>query len=209
MTPAVEAEPKTYVAIGASDVVGVGADDPASQSWVNILHGMMQPDTRMTRLARSGITLREALEVEVPRAVASRPDVVTMWLSVNDVGRGVALSDYQTDLAKALSTLTRDTDATIYLLNVPDLSIILSSYGDEQQRSMIQGGVKQWNAAIAATAARFGGRVKVVDIYPISAEVLERPDYLSADGFHPSTKGYRRLAEVVWEAMGEGEDFQS
>src|SRR5438067_2144130 len=56
-------------------------------------------------------------------------------------------------------------------------------------------------AAIANLAATFGERVLVVDLFPVSAEVLEHPDYLSLDHFHPSTAGYRRLAEVVWGAM--------
>jgi lysophospholipase L1-like esterase len=202
MLDTVGPQPLSYVAVGASDVEGIGADDPGSESWINVLHGMMPPGTRLTRLGRGGITLHEALNVEVPRAVAARPDVLTMWLCVNDVERGVALNDYLKDLNKALRILTRQTDATIYLLNLPDLSLILPAE-DDSQLPLIQGGVKQWNAGIAATAAKFGDRVKIVDIYPISAEVLERPDYLSADGFHPSTSGYRRLAEVVWGVMRE------
>jgi acyl-CoA thioesterase-1 len=198
-----EEKPISYAAIGASDVVGAGADDPTSQSWVNVLHGMMPPGTRLTRLGRGGITLHEALAVEVPQALAAQPDIVTMWNCVNDVGRGIALNDYLRDLDKALSLLTRETDANIYLLNVPDLSILLPPQGDPTQRQLIQGGARQWNQGIAATAAKFRGRVHVVDILPISAEVLARPDYLSSDGFHPSTSGYRRLAEVVWEAIRE------
>jgi acyl-CoA thioesterase-1 len=198
-----EEKPISYAAIGASDVEGAGADDPASESWVNVLHGMMPPGTRLTRLGRGGITLREALAVEVPQAIAAQPDVVTMWNCVNDVGRGVALNDYLHDLEKALSLLTRETGGTVFLLNVPDLSILLPPGGDPTQRQLVQGGARQWNQGIAATAAKFGGRVRVVDIFPISAEVLARPDYLSSDGFHPSTSGYRRLAEVVWEAIRE------
>ena len=200
-TNLVENEHLTYAAIGASDVVGMGADDPSSQSWVNVLHSMMPEGTRLVRLGRNGITLREALAVEIPRAIAAKPDVITMWNCVNDVGQGVALNDYLRDLDKALGMLTRDERAQVFLLNLPDLSVLLSPQADTSQRQLVQGGALQWNAGIAATAARFGDRVKVVDVFPISAEVLERPDYLSPDGFHPSTDGYKRLAEVVWSAM--------
>lgn len=204
-----EDEPVTYAAIGASDVVGIGADDPSSQSWVNLLHSMMPAGTRLVRLARNGITLREALAVEIPRAVAAKPDIVTIWNCVNDVGQGVALDAYLRDLDKALRTLTRETDAAIFLLNLPDLSVLLPRETDPTQRQLVQGGAKQWNAGIAETAARFGERVGIVDIYPISAEVLDRPDYLSPDGFHPSTSGYRRLAEVVWSGMNTADEERS
>ncbi len=204
-----EAEPLTYAAIGASDVVGMGADDPSSQSWINVLHEMMPHGTRLVRLGRNGITLREALLVEVPRAVASRPEVITIWNCVNDIGQGVALNDYLRDLATALSMLTRDTDAEVFLLNVPDLSILLPMSADSPQRLLVQGGVRQWNEGIAQTAAKFRNRVLVVDIFPISSEVLDRPELLSSDGFHPSTHGYKRLAEVVWEEIRGHRDLEA
>jgi lysophospholipase L1-like esterase len=191
--------PIIYAAIGASDVVGAGADDPAGESWVNALHEKLPPGSRLERLGRSGITLHEANLVEVPQAVAARPDLVTLWNCVNDATGGVPLESYIEDLDRALSRLTGETGARVLLLNLPDISVL--SPLDAEQRALIQGGVRQWNAAIASAAAPLGERVRLVDLFPISAEVLERLDYLSADNFHPSTAGYRRLAEVVWEAV--------
>src|ERR1044072_1737269 len=81
----VEARPPGFAAIGASDVVGVGANDPGAESWVTLLHRRMPEGTRFVRLGRSGITLSEVLQVEVPQALAARPDIVTMWACINDV----------------------------------------------------------------------------------------------------------------------------
>ena len=62
--------------------------------------------------------------------------------------------------------------------------------------------MEQWNRGISEAAALYGDRVHVVDLYPISEEVLNHPEYISGDNFHPSSTGYRRLAEVVWDEIG-------
>ena len=200
-TPTAEPRPLVYAAIGASDVVGVGATDPSTESWVNALHSMMPSGTRFVRLGRGGITLREANMVEVPQAVAARPDIVTLWNCVNDALRGVPLADYIKDLRSALNMLTKGTDATIVVLNVPDISSLMTGNVDSQQATMIRGGIQQWNKAIAETAAEYGDRVRVVDLFSASDEIAEHPEYISPDNFHPSTTGYHRLAEVVWQTI--------
>ena len=197
--PAPPTRPITYAAIGASDVVGQGANNPAGESWVNVLHEKLPQGSRLVRLGRGGITLREANSFELPQAIAAQPDLVTLWNCVNDATGGVPLDAYLEDLNEALSRLTRETRAQVLLLNLPDISIVTAA--DEEQRELVRGGVLQWNAAITTVAATFGERVHVVDLFPASAEVLEHPDYLSPDHFHPSTSGYRRLAQVVWDAM--------
>ena len=196
-----EPRPLVYAAIGASDVEGVGATDPSAESWVNALHSMMPSGTRFVRLGRGGITLREANMVEVPGAVVARPDIVTLWNCVNDALRGVLLADYVKDLRTAMDMLTKGTDATVVVLNVPDISGLMPGNMDSQQAAMIRGGIQQWNKAIAETAAEYGGRVQVVDLFAASDEIAEHPEYISPDNFHPSTTGYRRLAELVWQTI--------
>ncbi|HUP27207.1 MAG TPA: GDSL-type esterase/lipase family protein [Chloroflexia bacterium] len=199
-TPSME-KPRVYAAVGASDVVGVGADNPAGESWVNVVHGMMPAGTQFIRLGRGGITLREANLVEIPRAVEAQPDIVTLWNCVNDAIGGVPVASYTSDLKQALDTLTRKTQARIVVLNIPDISSLMAGHLDPQQRQMVRGGILQWNAAIANTSAQYGDRVKLVDLFPISGEIAEHPEYISPDNFHPSTTGYRRLAEVVWQTI--------
>jgi lysophospholipase L1-like esterase len=198
--PAPEPRPMTYAAIGASDVVGVGADDPSNESWINVLHKMMPDGTKLVRLGRGGITLGEANRVEVPGAVEADPDIVTIWNVVNDATSGITLTTYLNDLNAALEKLTKETRAQVVVLNLPDITVLMEGL-PASQLDLIRGGVEQWNRAIAEAAARYGDRVHVVDLYPISGEVLNHPEYLSSDNFHPSSTGYRRLAEVVWEEI--------
>src|SRR3712207_1635423 len=76
--------PIRYAAIGASDTVGSGSRVPARENWTARIRAALPEDTVYERFARGGITLAQAVNVEVPRAIAFRPTLVTMWLSVND-----------------------------------------------------------------------------------------------------------------------------
>ncbi len=194
-------KPITYAAIGASDVVGVGANDPDHENWTSVLHSYMPEGTRFIRLGRSGITLREANTLEIPEAIATRPDIVTLWCCVNDATSGVSLTSYLEDLKTALTRLTKETQATISLLNLPDLSILARDAAAPEQRALIQGGVQQWNTSIADMATSYGDRVRLIDLYPVSKEVLAHPEYIAPDHFHPSTIGYKRLADLVWNSI--------
>lgn len=195
-----EQRPLVYAAIGASDVVGVGARDPSSESWVELLARYLPADTRLVKLGRNGITLNDANKIEVPQAVAAQPDLVTIWNCVNDATRGIPLALYTRDLKSALDRLTQDTEAHVLVLNLPDLSLLLPSSQDSR-RELIRGGIHQWNAAMSELAGNFGGRVTLVDLFPGSAEVLTRPELVSADSFHPSSAGYRWLADHVWSII--------
>ncbi len=190
-----------YAAIGASDVVGVGADNPATDSWVNVVYEHMPLGTRFVRLGRSGITLREANTLEVPKAVSARPDIVTIWDCVNDAVRITPLDQYSADLRKALNALTKGTGANILVLNLPDLSLLVQYSAYSAQRDLVRAGVQKWNAAIEQTVRAYDERVKVLDLFDVSHEALAHPEYISRDNFHPSTEGYRRLGDLVWAAL--------
>src|SRR5215212_9817740 len=60
--PAAAATPFTYVAIGASDAVGVGAASPETEGWVPRLGSLLGPDVRVVNLGVSGSTLAQALK---------------------------------------------------------------------------------------------------------------------------------------------------
>ncbi|MDQ3929784.1 MAG: GDSL-type esterase/lipase family protein [Chloroflexota bacterium] len=193
-------KPFVYAAIGASDVVGVGARDPSKESWVELLARYLPANTKLVKLGRNGITLNEANKVEVPQAVVAQPDLVTMWNCVNDATRGIPLAIYTRDLRSALDRLTQETEAHVVLLNLPDLSLLLPG-PDTTRRELIRGGIRQWNAAMSQVAAEYGDRVTLVDLFPGSAQVLTQPGLVSADSFHPSSAGYRWLADHVWSIM--------
>lgn len=192
-------QPRTYVAIGASDAVGVGASDPAREGWVPRLGERLGPDTQVVNLGVSGTILHWALQQQLPQALAADPDVVTVWLAVNDLNALISLASYQADLDALLGALRQGTHARILVGNVPDLAGVASYQALGIPPALLRWEVARWNRAIAAVAARHGATV--VDLTGTWTELGQHPEYLSADGFHPSASGYERLAETFYTAL--------
>jgi lysophospholipase L1-like esterase len=185
------ARPLTYVAIGASDAVGVGAANPERDGWVPKLGAQLGSDVRVVNLGVSGSTLSQALQEQLGPALDARPDVVTVWLAVNDLNARVPLNQYAADLDTLLGTL-ESTHARVLVGNVPDLAALAAYRGVDSEQVTAE--VDRWNAVIAATTARHGDTL--VDLHAHWQEIAEHPEYLSSDGFHPSAAGYQALADA-------------
>ncbi len=197
---AAERPPLVYVALGTP--VGMGLDDATEggQSWVDLLREKMPEGTELLTLGRRGVTLAEINQVEIPEAVEAGPDLVTLWQVVRDVVKGVALADYIKELHLALTAISRSTRATILLINLPDISLLTQGVSDEQ-RSLVRGGVVQWNRAISDAVARYGRRVRVVDIFPISEQLLLGLDGEAHESPAAGPDRNALLADTVWQTI--------
>jgi acyl-CoA thioesterase-1 len=189
--------PLVYVAIGASDAVGVGALDPARDGWVPVLYRKLPGEVHLVNLGISGSLLRDALVQQLPVAVDADPDLVTVWLAVNDFAAQVPLSEYRASLRELLTDLTTHTHAKVLVANIPDLTLVPVFGGNPPEA--LGTDIRRWNAAIADEAEAAG--VVLVDLYPYGAELATNPGLVAGDGFHPTTQGYRRLAEVMWATI--------
>jgi lysophospholipase L1-like esterase len=190
------ARPVTYVAIGASDAVGVGAAKPETEGWVPQFGARLGSNVRVVNLGVSGSTLGQALQEQLAAAIDAHPDVVTVWLAVNDLNAHVPLESYAADLDTLLGELEA-TQARVLVGNVPDLRGLAAYRGIDPAPLVAE--VDQWNAVIADGVERHGATL--VDLHAHWREVLDHPEYLSADGFHPSTAGYQALADAFAEAL--------
>jgi acyl-CoA thioesterase-1 len=196
-TTAPTAQGRTLVVLGASDAYGVGTYDPDRDSWPTSLSRQLRGQIHLVNLGVPGITLARATTQELPIAVDARPDVVVMWLAVNDFAAHVPLAIYATQLQSALHSLRAQTSARLYVANLPDLTAIpYLARGDQQALSSR---VADWNDAIAAACAREGATL--VDLYSDWRELRAHPEYISGDGLHPSSLGAQRLAEIFRQAI--------
>ena len=190
------ARPLTYVAMGASDAVGVGAANPDTDGWVPRLGARLGANVRVVNLGVSGSTLSQALEEQLGPAVDAEPDVVTVWLAVNDFNARVPLEIYAADLDRLLGQL-ETAHARVLVGNIPDLGALAAYRGVDPEP--LSKDVDRWNAVIADTTARHGDTL--VDLYSHWQDLANHPDYVSSDGFHPSSEGYQALAEIFADAL--------
>jgi lysophospholipase L1-like esterase len=185
------------VTIGASDAVGVGASDPAKTGWVPLLYQMFPAGTRLINLGISGATVQDAIDAELPIAVDSDPDLIVVWLAINDIRAQIPLDTYDQNLDTLLRTLSTRTRAKIVVANVPGLTA-LPAFADVPAATL-DAETEQWNSQISATVQRNGAAL--VDLAAYGSELAEHPELVSKDGFHPSDAGYKRLAAIIWDTL--------
>jgi acyl-CoA thioesterase-1 len=188
-----------YVAIGASDSVGVGATDPATGSWPALVAGRLPAGSPpYINLGVSGSLALQAITQQLPGAIAQKPNLVSVWLAVNDLNATIEPGSFADSLGQILDGLVQKTSATIFVGNVPDLRAVPVYAGADKAR--LFAGIQAYNDVIAKIAARYPDRVRVVDLFTGSAALVSTGT-VSQDGFHPSDEGYQLIADRFASAM--------
>ncbi|MBI3028038.1 MAG: SGNH/GDSL hydrolase family protein [Candidatus Rokubacteria bacterium] len=195
------AKPLTYVALGDSTVSGVGATDP-ERNYVSRLYERLRsayPAARVVNLGVSGATAANVVDGQLERAVALRPDLVTLSIGPNDVTRGRAAAEYEQDLETIFGMLLKETPAVLVVNLIPDLTLTPRFRGREGAAEVGRR-VARFNRALRGKARAHG--VEIVDLFAQSRrEVPRRPELIAADGYHPSDQGYARWAELMWRGV--------
>jgi acyl-CoA thioesterase I len=189
-----------FVAIGASETFGTGADRPATQNWPTDLGAHLPRGTQVVNLGVPGITAPEAVQGELPEALDANANLVTVWLGTNDIKDGVSLGDFQQGLDTILTQLASKTHAHVAVANIPDLTLLpfFNSYDHKQ----LSGEVQAWNKVVAQEITAH--QDILLDVYDQSSELLGHSDYLSQhpyDGLHHSTLGYQQIADYFYQVL--------
>jgi acyl-CoA thioesterase I len=207
--------PVVYAAIGASETVGVGVDDPARQSFPQRLLHRLGPGSVLYNFGIPSETTAAALKDELPAALGVHPTLATVWLNVDDLIGSVPVADYEPRLDQLVGTLRR-AGVRVLVANTPQVdrlpayaacrpnppagskcplrSITLPPPAEAQAQ------VDGYNAAIARVASRQGATL--VDLHAAGDAVDQHPGYVSADGFHPSAAGAAAIADAFAAALG-------
>ena len=190
----------TYVAIGASDTFGLGTDDPYDQNWATDLANLLGPShIHLINLGIPGITAHDALRLELPIALDAHPDLITIWLGVNDIVANVPANSYAGDLNMLLARLRANSPhARIAIANIPDLTLL--PYFAQTDPVALTQQVQAYNAAIASAAQKYSAIL--VDLTQQNYNLRIHPEYISSiDGLHPTDIGYQQLAKVFYAAL--------
>jgi acyl-CoA thioesterase-1 len=208
--------PVVYAAIGASETYGIGATDRTRQAWPQVFTNEALPRSAVLyNFGIPGATTAQALHDEVPAAVAVHPTVVTVWLNVNDLINGVAAPDYEAQLRQLLRALRRGGQARVLVANTPDLAQLpayracLPNAPAGAPACLIPAGFMPTPQAVAAAVAAYNAAISeatkqegavLVDLHLSDSQISQHPEWISADGFHPSTQGYAVIAKQFEDA---------
>lgn len=187
-----------YVALGASDTFGIGAENPYTENWPADLAGLLGGHVHLINLGVPSMVMHDALTTELPVALDARPTLVTIWLAVNDLATNVALDSYQHDLDTMLSRLQKVVPhAQIEVGNVPDLTSV--PFFLNQNAETLRQKIAAYNTIIASVIQRH--HVILVNLADQRYNLQAFPDYISNDGLHPSTAGYLQIAQLFYSAL--------
>jgi acyl-CoA thioesterase-1 len=214
-TPAPAPTPGVYVALGASETIGIGTDDPTREAFPQQLYQLLGRSTVMYDFGLPGETTQAALSDELPPALAAHPTLATVWFNVDDLVAGVPVADYEARLDRLVSGL-RAAGARVLLANTPQLDRLPAYAACRPDPpagpkcplgsitlpppDQVQAQVREYNAAIARVAARDGA--VVVDLYASGEVAVQHPEYVGRDGFHPSAAGAAAIAATFAAALG-------
>jgi acyl-CoA thioesterase I len=190
--------PIRYVALGDSTGAGIGAKEGGYVTRLFKRMVAQKPDAQLTNLCVSGATSVDVLRDQVDRAVRTDPMLVTVGVGINDIGDGLSVEQFGSNLEQILTRLQRNTRATIVITNLPDISS--APRIPQQIRGEYLQQIIAFNRKLEEIASSTG--IAVFDIYTITHERLpSHPEYFSEDGFHPSDKGYALWAEQMWPTI--------
>jgi lysophospholipase L1-like esterase len=185
-----------YVALGDSQTEGLwdGDDETGLAGFADRLAAMLdqlRPGLQYANLAIRGKQIRDVLDVQLPRALELRPDLVTVCIGMNDMTRPALGFDRALEQLDAVYVRLAASGATVVTTTFPDLAKILPIGRVLGKR------VLAINSQIRAAAAQHGFRL--VDLY--SAPSMTQPDTWSPDRVHGSPKGHMLFAAAAAEAL--------
>jgi acyl-CoA thioesterase-1 len=194
-----------YVALGASDAAGVGAE-PITRGYVFRIADALDDRVDEVFLANLGVAgadaeqIDQALELFLKSEV--EPNLVTVWAGANDVIQGEDVDDFEEEIASIFERLRDHTDGVIVAANIPDLPK-LPRFRDDPDDNVTRERIEEFNEAIAEQAENYD--IRLVDLY---SEPVEDDLVSDQDGFHPNNDGHQQIAdrflEVILPALGLG-----
>lgn len=189
--PALEA-----VWLGDSTAAGVGASSVAGALPVRVSAALDRP-VDLTVLARSGATVGDVVERQLPRVAGLDPDVVFVSVGANDVTHLTSRGDFDQRYRRLLAGLPDSAD--VVLLGVPDMGAIPRLAQPLRAIAGFRG--RQLDEVVREVAADTGNAY--VDIAGETGPAFRRDPqrFFAADRYHPSGAGYELWADAVLEVV--------
>jgi len=196
--PANNLPPVNYLALGASDAFGIGAE-PITRGYVYRIKDGFEDRGRRVRLLNLGLPTADvpAIKKTVQKALKrdTEYDLVTIWTGANDVIGGANVHEFEGDLEGILSRLRNKSKAFVVIMNLPELTTI-KKFREDPDKHVTKERVSAFNTAITRQAKKYN--VPIVDFYKAAPD-----DMLVSkrDGFHPNNEGHQKIADLYLQII--------
>jgi lysophospholipase L1-like esterase len=166
----------------------------------------LERNTVLVNAGVEGSTVAEALDEQLPLALELRPNLVTVWLNVNDLVAGVPVASYEQQLSRLVRALRQNGRARVLVANTPPVDQLPAYQALAGSRfpppDEVRALVAAYNRAIERVTDAQGAHL--VDLHTKAVQAVEDGTFaslISDDGFHPSTDGHARVAEAFATAL--------
>jgi acyl-CoA thioesterase I len=184
-----------YVALGDSYTICEGAN--WEESWPVTLTERLSntgiPIQLIANPSRTGWTTQNLIDNELSIFDASSPTFATLLIGVNDWVQEVETSTFYKNVNLIIDHIQKKIGDKLLLITIPDFSVTPEGPKYSKGRNISEG-LQSFNQILKEEAKK--RNLKYIDIFPISLEMKNDPELISADGLHPSAKEY-----ALWEKM--------
>lgn len=193
---------KTYLALGDSYTIGEGValHESFPCQLVNLLRldavEMAAPEI----VAKTGWTTDELLAQIKQTKFLPKYDLVTLLIGVNNQYRGRSKENFKEEFAQLLQLaidFAGEKAKNVFVLSIPDWGI--TPFAEGRDRLQIAEEIDAFNAVCQHQATAAGCRF--IDITTSQRTDGNRPEFLAADGLHPSGREYAKWAEKILAAF--------
>jgi lysophospholipase L1-like esterase len=158
-------------------------------------------------VAKTGWTTDELQAAIDNEGIKETFDFVTLLVGVNNQYRGRMVSEYMPEfdsLVQQSINFANGDQQRVIVLSIPDWGItpfaaLPTDAGEMRDRQKISFEIDAYNNANKSIAAKYG--VHYLEITTSTRLAENDPTLLAADGLHPSSKEYKKWAEMISEII--------
>ena len=189
----------TYVAAGDSTAVGQGAS--TVENTYPYLVGKYLSHSGATidysNVAVGGAKTQDLLDSQIQKIIDAKPDIVTISIGANNLTHLHTNSSILQDDQLILTKLLENTNADIYLTDIPNF--YGATYLPKLYIQLLEFKAKSLNPEIIALAT---DRIHIVDIHNFGwDQYTDISTTISSDQFHPNDLGYQNWANAFISSL--------
>lgn len=198
------ADKMTYLALGDSYTIGERVDE--SERWpvqlvADLNAGGVEISTPQI-IAKTGWTTNELIGAISTANIQQPYDLVSLLIGVNNQYRGYPIAQQEEEFERLLKMAIEfaggDADK-VFVVSIPDYGV--TPFGQDRDPDKIAKEIDLYNELNKRIAAQ--NNVMYFDITPISREASTKPEYVAADGLHPSGEMYDAWVNLIFPGVKE------
>ena len=151
-------------------------------------------------IAKTGWTTDELDSAIDAANISTTFDLVTLLIGVNNQYRGRSVNEYKTQFDHLLQRaihFSGNKPKHVFVLSIPDWGVTPFAHG--QNRPKIAAAIDAYNATAQKICEQH--HIVFIDITTSQRVDGNKPEFLAADGLHPSGKEYSKWAEKLAKAV--------